>query len=143
MKFHIIGDEAKLELDVIGRSHPDCLDYWDGNWITTYLKIDIPGYHVSFPAHLRTDELEMFLDGLKEMNKMLKGKAELNNMDSYLHFECIMDKFGKITWTIDTVYPPAFGAKLHFDFQSDQSYLPNLIKELNEILILFPVIGKP
>jgi hypothetical protein len=77
------------------------------------------------------------------MYKNLKGKAELRNLDSYLHFNCVMDKLGKVTWTIETHFPPGYGATLNFEFDSDQTYLPKLIKELDEILVSYPVIGKP
>ncbi|WP_429821964.1 WapI family immunity protein [Domibacillus aminovorans] len=42
-----------------------------------------------------------------------------------------------------TCYPSGYGAVLRFEFESDQSYLKDLIKELDAILAIFPVIGKP
>ena len=59
------------------------------------------------------------------------------------HIECEMDKLGKIIWTAETCYPAGYGAVLKFEFESDQSFLIGLIKELETILTAFPVIGKP
>ncbi|MGG1397723.1 hypothetical protein ABE288_07830 [Bacillus salipaludis] len=66
------------------------------------------------------------------MSKLLKGKATLKNIDYYLHIECEMDKLGKILWTAETCYPAGYGAVLKFE--SDQSFLIRLIKELDDIL---------
>lgn len=53
MKFQISGDDAKIEIVVISRSHPNFTDYWDGNWITSTIKIEIPGYKAQFNADLQ------------------------------------------------------------------------------------------
>jgi hypothetical protein len=143
MKFHLIGMETKIELDVLGRSHPHSTDFWDGNWVTTNYEIGIPGYTVSFLGNLRTDEISDFSNDLKSMNQHLRGKAVLSNMDNFLHIVGKMDVLGKITWAVETCYPAGYGATLKFEFEADQSYLMTLIRELDNILKNFPVIGKP
>lgn len=143
MKFHILSEDTRIEIDVLYRNYPNSSDYWDGNWVSSKLKIEIPGYTVSFNADLRTDELSNFMNELKLMNKKMKGKAALSNLDGYLHIEGEMNKLGQIFWTAETCYPAGYGAVLKFEFVSDQSYLERLIKELNDILVAFPVLGKP
>lgn len=143
MKIHLLGEETTIEIVVIGRSHPECTDYWDGNWIISNIWIEIPGYKAQFKADLRTDELWNFSNELKLMNKELKGKASLINLDGYLEIECEINKQGVIHWTAETCYPAGFGAVLKFDFSSDQSYLIGIVQEIESILSVFPVIGKP
>jgi hypothetical protein len=143
MKIQITGDDARIEIEVMGRSHPGSDDYWDGNWLTSSLKINIPGYHVSFICDIRTDELQDFLDELKTLYEQFRGKAQFKNIDNYLHFECEMDKLGKVKWCVETCYPAGYGAVLKFEFESDQSYLPRLMQELNGTLHSYPIIGKP
>ncbi|WP_409305006.1 hypothetical protein [Peribacillus sp. SCS-155] len=110
--------------------------------VNSKIYIDIPGCVASFDANLRTDELRDFVSDLKLMNRLLKGKANLNNLDNYLELECHMDKLGKINWTAETCYPAGYGAVLNFEFESNQTFLPRLIKELDDIVSVFPVIGK-
>lgn len=143
MKFHLLGEETNIEIDVLHRNYPNSSDYWDRNWVSSKLKIEIPGYTVSFVADLRTDELSDFVNKLKIMNKNMKGKAILNNLDGYLEIEGEMNKLGQIIWTAETCYPAGYGAVLNFEFDSDQSYLETIIKELDDILVAFPVLGKP
>ena len=52
MKFHLLGEETKVEIEVLGRQHPNCLDYWDGNWIISNVKVEIPEYYVYFNSSL-------------------------------------------------------------------------------------------
>ena len=144
MKFYLLGeDNEKVEIEVLSRTHPKSTDFWDGNWIDSNIHVEIPGYTAQFMACLRTDELSYFLDGLNTMHKMLKGKAILENLDEYIHFECEMNNLGHIEWKGKTCYPNGFGAELTFEFKSNQSYLEQIIRDLNRILAVFPVIGKP
>lgn len=143
MKFHLLGDSAEVEIDILSREYPDSTDYWDGNWVISNVKVQIPGYYVDFNANLRTDEIRNFLNDLKLMNSQLSGKAKLKNLDSFINFDCAMNKLGHINWSGETCYPAGSGAVLNFEFVSNQSYLEDLIKELEDINYVYPVIGKP
>lgn len=46
-------------------------------------------------------------------------------------------------WCAELCYSAGHGALLSFDFESDQSYLENFIKQLEQQLRVYPVIGKP
>ena len=142
MKFHLLGEETKVEIDVLARKYPNSSDYWDGNWVISNVKVEVPGYYVTFLASLRTDEIRDFVIDLKSMNRHLKGKVILKNLESFIHFEGEMNKVGQIVWSGETCYPVGSGAVLSFEFVSDQSHLYNLIKELENITYEYPVIGE-
>ncbi|RUL48607.1 MULTISPECIES: hypothetical protein [Lysinibacillus] len=144
MKVHFLGeDNEKVEIEVLTRSYPHSVDFWDGNWVDAKIKVDIPGYIVQFIANLRTEELQAFVDELKIMDNKLKGKAILYNMEEYIQLEGEINHFGQLKWKGETCFPVGDGAVLNFGFTSDQSYLKGIIKELEAILTAFPVIGKP
>lgn len=143
MKFHLLGDGTKIAIEIIDRKYLDASDFWDGNWINSKINIEIPGYLARFNANLRTDELMTFLNQLKRMDNQMKGKAILENIEDFISLKGEMNGLGNITWTGETCYPLGTGAILNFEFESDQSFLRNLTKELEEILDRFPVIGKP
>ena len=44
MKFHLLGEKTKVEIDVLAREYPNSSDYWDGNWVISNVKVKIPGY---------------------------------------------------------------------------------------------------
>lgn len=48
-----------------------------------------------------------------------------------------------VWWKVRLCHPVGDGAVLNFNFNFDQTYLHGMIKDLNDILYEFPVIGKP
>lgn len=142
LKFHVLGNKVKLEIDVLHRNYPASRDYWDANWLASLIHLEIPGYTAHFEADLRTNELKEFADELRDMNENLKGTATLKNLDDYIHLTGTMNSLGKILWNLETRYPVGIGAQLSCAFESDQSYLRTLIDEIDTVLETFPVIGK-
>lgn len=144
MKINILGIEnSRISIEAFSRSHPECNDYWDGNWLDCEINVKIPGYNASFPAQLRSDEFDRFLINLKGIDSSLSGSATLSSMDSYIDLGCTIDKTGQLEWVCETTYPPGYGASLKFTFTSDQTCLSPLIHELSKLLTTYPVIGSP
>ncbi|SDH52630.1 hypothetical protein SAMN04487975_105139 [Planococcus glaciei] len=142
LKFLVLGDKTKLEIEVLQRNYPNSRDYWDANWIASRIHLEIPGYTAHFEADLRTNELKEFADELRDMNEALKGTATLKNLDDYIHLTGTMNSLGKIIWNLETRFPAGDSAKLSCTFTSDQSYLRILIDEVDTVLEAYPVVGK-
>jgi hypothetical protein len=143
LKFKVLGEDTKIEIEAIGRKYPNTTDYWDINWLVSTINVNIPGYKACFNASLTTYEIRDFYTELTRMETKLKGQAKLNNIDGYLDIECEMNRTGRMMWSAELCYPAGHGALLSFDFESDQSYLGDLIKQLEQLLRVYPVIGKP
>lgn len=143
MNIYLIGDQAKTQITVVKRSYPEALDFWDANWLDTMITIKIPGYSAHFDAQLRTDEFREFYKQLKKMDKKLKGKTELTSMEGVIDVQGRINLLGRIVWEVETQYPVGTGAVLTFEFDSDQSVVPPLLKELEDVLANYPVIGTP
>ncbi|MER2119080.1 MAG: hypothetical protein ABS935_02375 [Solibacillus sp.] len=122
MKFHLLGEKTKVEIDDFARKYPNSSDYWEGNWVISNVKVKIPGYDVNFIESLRTDEIRGFVIDLKSMKRHLTGKAILKSLESFIHFEGEMNKLGHIDWSGETCYPAGSGTVLSFEFVSDQSH---------------------
>jgi hypothetical protein len=140
--FTILGEDTKIEITILKRNFPELEDFWDSNWLSAALEIKIPGFHVTFPFELRTDEIESFLDDLLKMNKTLKGKAILSSLEGFIHFEGRVNRTGTISWEAEVKYPLKDGVELTFTYSSDQSFLPKLILELQQVMMKYPVVGK-
>ncbi|WP_211655442.1 WapI family immunity protein [Planococcus alpniumensis] len=143
MKVHILGEQAETQIEVLKRSYPKSVDFWDANWLDTMIIIKIPGYSAHFDAQLRADEFRDFHKQLKEMNKRLKRKVELTSMEGVIDVQGRINLLGRIVWKVETQYPVGTGAVLTFEFDSDQSFVPPLLKELEGVLTNYPVIGTP
>lgn len=90
MKMTLKGEDVTVEIEVVGRSHPDCLDYWVGNWVISYIQVKIPGFDADFLADLRTAELQRFLEELKSMRDNLQGAAKLIHMEKAIQLEGVI-----------------------------------------------------
>lgn len=43
MKFRLLGENSKVEIDVLDREYPNSSDYWDGKLVISNVKAEIPG----------------------------------------------------------------------------------------------------
>lgn len=143
MNIHLLGEQEQTKITIVKRSYSASVDFWDANWLDTEITIKIPGYSAHFDAQLRTDEFRDFYKQLKNMNDKRKGKAELTSMEGVIEVQCRTNLLGQIAWQAKTQYPVGTGAVLTFEFASDQSYLPLLLRELENLLARYPVVGTP
>lgn len=138
MNFTITGEAAKIVVDLISRNDQRTEDYWDANWIYTKIEIVIPEYQACLAGDLRTDEISSFLEGLRNLSNSSSTCAELTTLEELIHLKATISKIGQIKWR-----GKAKGEKgvLDFEFLSDQSYLPQLISQLELVMQEFPVKG--
>ena len=139
-KLDILGSETKIEIKILERLYPESIGSWEGDWVKAAIKVEIPGYSADFFADMRAEEFQDFRDQLNTMNQKLEGTASLISIENAIEAKAVMDSFGGIYWEVSTRYPISTGAVLAFEFGSDQSYLNQLIKELDEVLAEFPVL---
>ncbi|RLQ90856.1 hypothetical protein [Planomicrobium sp. Y74] len=142
-KLDILGSETKIEIKILERVYPESIGSWEGDWVKAAIRVEIPGYSANFLADLRTEEFKEFRDQLAAMNQELVGTASLISIENAIEAKAVIDSLGGIYWEVSTCYPIGTGAVLTFEFDSDQSYLNQLVKELDEVLKEFPVLETP
>ncbi|MBD1944477.1 hypothetical protein H6F50_19305 [Coleofasciculus sp. FACHB-712] len=141
MQFTVKGNQEKVIIRIQGINNLIADDYWDRNWISSEIEIILPGYHANFLGDIRTEEIFIFLEQLKEISQTLSGIAELNTMEGLINLKAEINNLGHIQWTGKTTYPIGNGNTLTFNFSNDQSFLSNLITELQMITKHFSIIG--
>lgn len=142
-KLNILGSKTKIEIMILERLYPELIGSWEGDWVKAVIKVEIPGYSADFLADLRTEEFKGFREQLATMDQKLEGSASFISIENTIEAKAVMDSSGGIYWEVSTRYPISIGAVLTFDFGSDQSYLNQLVKELDEVLTEFPVLEHP
>lgn len=142
MKFHLLGEEASVGIEIIGQAFPHSENAIDCNMLNAIIKIRLPGYKVNFPTSLSTIDLERFFISIKAMYEEMRGTAILDHRDAMIEIKGTINKLGQIEWSGETCYPAGTGATLTFEFTSDQSYLDKLIKDLAKIMKPYPVLDE-
>lgn len=143
MRIEITDGSARLTIEVLARSYA-AEDYWDGNWVVTPIKVMLPGFQVKFSEGLHLSELHGFYQDLKRLYSELEGTARLDAMEGFLDLKAEVDSQGHIHWSVEIAHPVGSGneARLQFVMDSDQSYLPALLDQIEAVLNGFPIIGQ-
>lgn len=137
-------DADHLAIAVTGRSHPECSDYWDGNWIRSILKVRAGGFTADITADLRTTEIHKFGEELAAMNDNLAGEAVLNTLEEWIAVSIQFRPNGHLDVTGEVMDEPGVGNRLVFELHNlDQTHLPSWLSQIREIESKYPVIGTP
>lgn len=117
-------------------------DYWNDNWIPSAVRIDAGAFRGSYEALFRTDEFEQLRDQLRPFYDKLKGTATFDSMDQYLSIEITSDGIGHFTARCEARQDASSGDLLVFHLAFDQTELPAILGDLDELLRVYPVRGK-
>ncbi|MCU1527104.1 MAG: hypothetical protein JWP75_867 [Frondihabitans sp.] len=121
------------------RQFPEAMDWEDGNWLVSPIRIAVGRFVGELPAQLRTDELASFRQGLEKIRESLNGEAELSSMDGWLSLSIRCSRNGSLAISGLADDKPGIGNKLRFEIDGmDQSFLPDLIDQLRAVEQAFP-----
>jgi hypothetical protein len=132
---------SRLVLDVKRRARPSSEDYWDGNWLVVDMAVEMGSWTGRFDANLRCEEFDRFLSEVRHLNENLDSVAEFVTMEGWLRLQLNGDGLGHIAAKGEATDQPGRGDTLSFRMDFDQTYLPRLIAELQDVLKEFPVRG--
>jgi hypothetical protein len=141
----ILGSTASqwLTITPLRRTHPECADYWDGNWVDSSIDVSVGAFAGKYKACLRTDEFKSFRLGLEPIYKDLKGKASFTSMEDWVEILMTGDGLGHFRARCTLRDAAGIGNTLKFELQFDQTQLPGMVESLIHIEESFPVIGQP
>jgi hypothetical protein len=132
---------AGLRIWISGRQFPDANDYWDGNWLLVTASCVSAGAQVVTQGPiLHLSELRHWLNGLKDLLQAVEGEAELPCMEPNLWATVRLGKTGSGSLAV-SITPDPLKERHEFEIEIDQSYLPRLVRELEDILTRYPLKG--
>lgn len=145
--FRLGGQERNyLLVEVVTRTRPQDYDFWDGNRLNARISVQAGAFAGTFHAALRCDDFAPFLDSLRQVYQSLGTEtptyiAEFTTMEDQLSIEVLGDAFGHITAQCVAMDDLGTGNRLEFDLEFDQTFLPEILSELEAIITAFPVRG--
>ncbi len=140
----IIGNPETQHLAIrpLGRAHPGLFDFWDGHWIDCQVSISAGGFQGRFRADLRSEEFQGFLAGVEALGNTLEGSARLTSMEGQIDISLTGDGKGRIQVAGEAVDEAGIGNHLPFQFELDQTFLPEISRSLERFLVAFPVLAR-
>ena len=132
-----------LEIWIHGYQFPDSLDYWDGNWMEITAKCTSKNACVWVSGNiLHLPDLEHLMTTSEKLYEPLKGEAELQYIEPELSMKLKASSLGQICMTVD-ITPDHLNQGHKFEFEVDQSYLPEMISSCKKVLNRYKIKGKP
>jgi hypothetical protein len=123
------------------REFPQCSDYWDANWLVCEVKLSSKGFTAHYLASLRSDEFDAFKKQLESLYRTLTGESKFSPLEKCLNIQMKGDGRGHCPaeceawdWRSQNV--------LKVTIELDQTYIPYILRSIDEILEEFPVIGQ-
>jgi hypothetical protein len=128
-----------FELWIDGRQFPKSDDYWDGNWLNVVARCTADSSLVQAAGPiLHLSELHKFLIECKQIYDALAGEAKLECMEPNIDLKIKMKNAGRCELTV-SLTPDHLYQEHSCIFDLDQSYLPPLLKSLEQILQAYPL----
>jgi hypothetical protein len=132
-----------LAITLLGRTHPEAHDYWDGNWVRATVEVVAGSFQGQVDGDLRADELATFHHEIAQLAESLAGEARFTTMEDWLSINAAGDGRGHIELSCEIRDQPGIGNLLAFRLSLDQTDLRPMVAQLGRALSEFPVIGRP
>jgi hypothetical protein len=133
---------AGLQLWVHGLAYPEASDYHDGNWLRITAYCGAKGATVQVQgALLMITDIRNFAEQCAAMYDRSSGSAVLDPLEPELKISLeVADALGHIRAQVD-ITPDHLMQSHWMEFELDQSYLPDIIKQCVAIGQEYPVRG--
>ena len=137
MEFTISHGDISVTVDILHRNYAPT-DAWSKTFVEAQVKASTPAFTARGPIGIV--DLIDFRAALGTVYDTLRGTASLDTLDPLLSLGLSVDHLGHLLWDVTVVDPArAHPAQLSFRFESDQTYLPNVLTQLDAILAAYPV----
>lgn len=139
--FELKDSGNSLRLTVLKPSYPTSVEDWDKNYLDVKITANTGAFSGEFNTNFMTTDFENFKQQLRRLYDNLKGTA---NFGGYEHSDMIKvtgDGIGHLNAECKLLESSIPLNELTFELSFDQTYLPNIIDQLNQITREHPIIG--
>jgi hypothetical protein len=129
------SQQERIDIEVIGYEREPVGEYIEDNWLTIEIRVQAGEFSAKVKTAVLTEELVKFSADLQVLFHTQKGSATLKTLGAQLglRLEAVgighVQLFGEVE----------AGHRLIFTLLFDQSLLGLSIRELEEVIVLFPV----
>lgn len=112
--------------------------YENGDWLASNIDVVAGAFSGSVSATLVTVDFPRFRRELETLYQSLDGTATFNTIERQLEIVCTGNGLGGIAVTGTVQDRAGDGNELRFGFDTDQTFLPALIRQIQELEEMFP-----
>lgn len=133
------GDFIRLEL--MNLNYPNAELDWDRNWIKSKVIVKAGGFSGEFECDLMTTDFERFKQDLSKLYIKLDETASFNTMEGQVEIKIKGDGIGHFDADCSVMDEAGMGNKLDFAINFDQTIIPEMVRQLNDITKTYPISG--
>ena len=115
---------------------------WDKNWINVHVIVQAGGFSGKFSAYVMPIDFKSFEAQLRNLYDKLKGFANFETLEDQIAIRIQGNESGNMLAKCEVMDQAGIGNKLIFEIEFDQSYIPNILRQLENIKSKFPVEGE-
>ncbi len=141
VKMLLTNDAEFVEINILGRMHPDSSNYWDANWLDAKIVIEITSFKACYYTALRVDDFKSFYEELIDLQKNNLEEVLFTTIEEGLLLRCAIKKRGNFICSGQA--QDGSLNLLNFKIIFEHNALSRLIAQLEEILKQYPLIGAP
>ena len=132
-------EKERVEVQVHRYERAPVGEHYDDNWVYVSVLFSIGAFAGNYKATFLTSDFVDFREGLRALHQSLEGVACFSTLEDQLTLKLTGDGRGHIELKGIAIDAPGTGNRQAFELALDQSYLPSVLKELDEIVRSFPV----
>jgi hypothetical protein len=138
----LVGDRgaSRVLIQVHGRIDASSLDYWGGNWLESTIEVAAGAFVGSFEAKLHAGDFDRFHERVRALYEALDGVADFDTVEDRLEVRLTGDGRGRIV-VEGAARDLSRRNELKFGFEIDQTYLPTIVRSVEDVLTRYPVMG--
>ena len=133
------SEQERIEVEVYGYERAPVGEYHDDNWLTVEIRVRAGGFRGKASAAIITSELNAFLPELRALYANLSGTAVFVTIEEQLSLRLDGNGKGHVQLRGEIADQAGIGNCLHFSLALDQSQLGTSIRELERVVLQFPV----
>ena len=139
--FEITESGNSIRIELIKYSHSNTEMDWDANWVRGFVKVKGGKFTGEFCAELMTIDFVNFKNELGKLYEKLNGIATFKTLESQVEITIIGDGIGHLIAKCKVMDKAGIGNKLEFEIDFDQTHIPKILNQLENINDKYPVIG--
>jgi hypothetical protein len=139
--FEITDGPDIIKIEPLQWTHQNSDNDWDRNWIRSRVTVKGGAFRGQFTCDLFTSDFELFKRELKSAYDNLKSTATFKTIEGQIEIKCVGDGLGHFTVDCIAMDNAGVGNELTIAMSFDQTFIPGLLRQLNEITNTFPIRG--
>jgi hypothetical protein len=135
------SDHESIQIIVGDYLYPPTGEYYNDNWLSVRISVTVGGFQGKADACFLSAELADFLCQLQALYSALEGTAEFTTIERQLALKLRGDGKGHVVVDGKLFDQPGIGNHLSFHVQIDQTQLKDSIRDLEQLVLRFPIRG--